>query len=710
MNTEATGHTSLRDFLHVIFKRRNHILLFFFVTVCTVAIGSLVVKPTYEATSQILVKIGRENLYVPPSGSATPVVSFNREEQINSEIEILQSRFLAEKVVKSLGPTVIYKDLNENSDGFLSGLFRRAHPPQTPVDKAVLELQKALKVEGVRKSDVIDVSFKHKDPQMAATVVNTLVSFYLDRHLHVHKNPQAYDFFQEQSQILRNKLNEAEEKLERFKKKHAVSSLDEERSLLLKQEADLVTGLNQTLSQEAETENRISQLRQQLAATSKTILLDQEIDHNPFAINTLEARLVELELKEQELLSKYTEQSRLVRNVREEIWMVRNKLAEQEAKRYGKSRSGVNITYQRLQEELLRNEAELKAIRAKKETQTAHLSKHRRQLEKLNRIEVELNQLKQQVDVDRENYRLYLSKFEESRISDAMDTEKIANVNVIEPAQPPLKPVSPRILLNILLAIFLGGFGGLGLAFFSEYLDDSLEKDEDVEEYLQLPVLGSTPDVTGYWATTSSPEWTPSLRATLSHPRFALLVSLVLATCSLLGLIVLLGNWPPNQDGKQPLPLQRALQSERPKHADNTDKPAVSAPPVGYTQLSVFPMPSAQKKGDIKLPQAASLKQQPDNKTAHMGIPAPDLKTRASKAGKVVIQIGAFRQTAKAERLTKKLQEKGYDAYVEERILKNWGLLYLVRVQGYTTVSAAETEMVRLKKQGLHDAFIASQR
>ena len=136
---------------------------------------------------------------------------------------------------------------------------------------------------------------------------------------------------------------------------------------------------------------------------------------------------------------------------------------------------------------------------------------------------------------------------------------------------------------------------------------------------------------------------------------------------------------------------------------------AVPVQPVGYTQLSVFPMASAQEKRDIKLTQAPSLKQQPDNKTAHMAVPAPDLKAKVSKAGKVVIQIGAFRQTAKAERLMKRLQEKGYDAYVEERILKNWGLLYLVRLQGYTSVSAAETEMARLKKQGLHDAFIASQ-
>ena len=131
--------------------------------------------------------------------------------------------------------------------------------------------------------------------------------------------------------------------------------------------------------------------------------------------------------------------------------------------------------------------------RTKRQTQQTQLADTHRSLEKLNQIEVELNQLQQQVDVDRENYRLYLTKFEESRISNAMDTEKISNVTQIQAARSPLKPVSPKVLLNLVLGLFLGAFGGLGLAFFMEYLDDSLEKPEDAESALNLPVLASIP-------------------------------------------------------------------------------------------------------------------------------------------------------------------------------------------------------------------------
>ena len=467
--------SSFRDFLHVIFKRKKQILVFFAVTVCTVVIGTFVMKPVYEAKAQILVKMGRENLYIPPNSTNSQIINVNRENQLNSEIELLKSQSLAENVIKTLGSETIYKNLDHKD--------------------TVLTFQKSLSVEGIKKSDVIAVYFKHKDPKMAATIVNTLANAYLDEHLLVHKNPQSYTFFEDQSQVLKTRLEQSETALEAFKKQNRVTALDEQQKLLLKHIGDLRAELNRTLSQEAETKNRMLQIRQQLDKTPENIPQGKEVDHNPYLISNLEARLVELQLKEKELLMKYTPQSRLVKNVKEEIQMVTERLAQNEKKQYGKSRVGLNTTYQRLQEELFRNQAEGKALAAKREIQNTQLTNYQSKLEQLNQMEVKLNQLEQSVDVNRQNYRLYLAKFEESRISDAMDNKKMANVSLMESAFTPLKPISPKVFLNIVLAIFLGAFGGLGLGFFTEYLDDSLEKPEDVEKALQLPVLASIPEL-----------------------------------------------------------------------------------------------------------------------------------------------------------------------------------------------------------------------
>ncbi len=498
MDMPFQPRSSLRDFLNVLFKHKVKILLFFFATVCMVTVGTFMMKPTYEATSRILVKIGRENLYVPtvPNSNNNPVINFNHEEQLNSEIEILNSTSLAMAVVKALGPTTIYKGLNTEPRVSLASLVPREKSARLSLaDMAVLRLEKGLTIDAVKKSNVIEVSYKNQDPNVAARVTNTLVSLYLDRHLHAYKSPESYSFFEQQSRLLKGKLAAAEEALQRFKTENNLSSFEEELSILLNEQGSLRDSLNQTLSRRAETESRVDQLRLQMARTPKTIPLGEEVDQNPYVVSALQTRLVELQLKEKQLSAKYTDQNRLVRDVRGEIAMVRAKLAEQEKKQYGRSNSGVNATYQHLQEDLFRNEADLKALLAKEKTQQAQLAGYQNRLDAINGMKVQLNQLQQQVDVDRENYRLYLTRFEESRITNAMDQDKITNVSIIEPATPPLKPVSPKVLLNLALGIFLGAFGGLGLAFFTEYLDDSIEKPEQAETALGVPVLASVPQL-----------------------------------------------------------------------------------------------------------------------------------------------------------------------------------------------------------------------
>jgi uncharacterized protein involved in exopolysaccharide biosynthesis len=325
-------------------------------------------------------------------------------------------------------------------------------------------------------------------------VVNTLIEFYLQRHLDVFKSPESYGFFEEQSRLLKEKLAQSEDNLKNFKEKHHLTSLPDQKSLLLKEASDLRAALNQTMSQSAETHHRLDQLRMQLRKVPKTVVQGNEIDHNPYIISSLQARLVELELKQKELTTKYSDENHLVQNVKEDIAMVRRTLDDQEKKLYGRSRSGMNTTYQRLEDDLYRNEAELKALAAKQRAQGEQLAAHQNQLNQLNGIEVELNHFEREVEVNRQNFRLYLAKFEESRISDAMDSEKIANISIIEPARIPLKPAKPNVPLNLALGFLLGAVGGVGLAFFREYLDDTLQRPEQIEKTLRVPVLASVPE------------------------------------------------------------------------------------------------------------------------------------------------------------------------------------------------------------------------
>jgi capsular polysaccharide biosynthesis protein len=86
-------------------------------------------------------------------------------------------------------------------------------------------------------------------------------------------------------------------------------------------------------------------------------------------------------------------------------------------------------------------------------------------------------------------------KFEEFRISDALDAEGIGNVKVLDPARAPLVPAPSKTTLILLLSLFFGSFGGIGLAFFLELISGTLNKREEVEQYLQRPVLATIPEI-----------------------------------------------------------------------------------------------------------------------------------------------------------------------------------------------------------------------
>lgn len=489
-------HTDLRSFITILGKRKKLLLTFFLLSMALAAAVTYGLAPTYEADAKILVKIGRENVFFPSAEKSYPVVSIDNEQLINTEIEILMSLSLAEEVVAAVGPGTIYPKLNSSAAKHTFGFGLRA--PKNPPSRtalAALQLQKNLEVASIRKSNVIDAGFRHRDPEIAARVVNQLVQAYVDRHLKIHKNPESSEFFREQANLFRKKVAEAQQSLKDFKSRYDITSIEEERVLLLTEEAKLRAALNETLIAEAEMANQLPEIQAQLSAAPKTIPQSREVDPNPYAISAFEGKLVELELKEKDLARRYTDENRALQGVRNEIVLLQKRLAEQKAQTYGKSTFTVNPTYQILQDEFIRKEIETRALRARKELQTTQLGDIRGRIDKLNLVETELQRLSNQAELAESSYRLYLGKYEESRISDAMDTQKITNVSIIEPAQVPVKPIRPRPALNLALGFMLGILGGVCLAFTLELMGDSINEPEELEEAAGIPALASISEI-----------------------------------------------------------------------------------------------------------------------------------------------------------------------------------------------------------------------
>ena len=467
----------LRDYLTVFFKHKIMIVTIFLATVVIVTIVTFLLPPTYEAKSSLMVKFGREYVNRPGVGDTRSLMALNQEEVLNSEIQILTSQELIGKVLTTLKVETVYPDLVESP-----------RKNMTPLEAAILTAGKKLTVVGVKKSNVIEVAFQHKSPQVAARFVNLLVDYYKEKHLQVFSDPQS-SFFDSQLAQFEQKLKQSENKMEAFKQKNRVFSLGEQRSLLLGQRSELDTSLKKTQNQVDELQKKLSSLRSQQEARAKDKSLYTTTDREKI-ITDARSRLLDLQLKEQNLLKEYNENNRLVRNIREEIQLVQVFLKEQELEISGKVRTG-NPVFQEVEKELIKAKAELSAQIAKAAAQKVQLAKVENETGSFDLLENEYQNLKRDLETNEKNYRIYLERQEEARISEEMNRQKMANISVIQVATAPTEKIKPKKRLNILLGVLIGIISSLGFAFFSESKSQKFSTPESVERRLGLPVLAT---------------------------------------------------------------------------------------------------------------------------------------------------------------------------------------------------------------------------
>jgi uncharacterized protein involved in exopolysaccharide biosynthesis len=487
---------TLRDFLAVLFKHKTKILLVFFSIVVTVTVGSFLLLPTYEANSSVLVKFGREYLYSPEVGGRGPEISLSQpnqyqaEEIINSEVEILTSRDLADKVITAIGIEKLYPGLLQ-PPSWISTLrmyFAPKGVAVTPKDLAITQFLTHLSAEGIKKSKVMDVRFQHWNPYLAARVVNLLLDYFKEKHLQVYSDPKS-SFLEEQLSEYSEKLKTSEDALQGFKQTQGVYSLDEQRNLLLRQRVEMDTAYKGTQNNIRELQEKLRSLK----AQSREIAQDGNIytfSEQGNILTSAKSKLLDLQIKEHELLIKYKADSPPVKDVRKEIQMTKAFLAGQEKDVSSKVRTG-NLVFQETEKERIKAEADLRAQEARLASLGPQITRVDGALKNLDMQEKRFQDLKRETATNEHDYLNYKEKWEEARISDDMNRKKMVNISIIQAAVVPAKPVKPKKVRNIALSIILGAVSAVGAAFFSEYLSHTFSTDRDVEQRLGLPVLTS---------------------------------------------------------------------------------------------------------------------------------------------------------------------------------------------------------------------------
>jgi uncharacterized protein involved in exopolysaccharide biosynthesis len=484
---EVPVSPTMREVAIVLFRQRK---IFVGVSglVLVLAVVYALAGATYRAHVRVLVRRGRVDPPVAAQANAPP--DFSRaevtEEELNSEVELLKDDDVLRQVVEAN---------NLGAQDWLRWL--RPHEERAVrVERAAKKLAGRLAVAPIKKTNLIAVSYSASDPQVAAHVLQSLASIYLEKHMEVHRPGGQLHFFDRQTGESRRQLEEAKRELVDFTRRHGVVMAAQQRDLVLRRLDDEVAGYQQTQVEMSEIERRLKELHAQLAKLPERSVTQVRVVDNPELLRALRTSLLDLELKKTQLLTKYEPNHRLVREVEEQILQAKAAIAAERLSPLHDETTDQDASYKWAKEEMEKAQVEMKGLEARASTTSAHLARYRTLARQLGEDAIAQDDLASGEKAAQENYLLYVKKREEARMGDALDEGGIVNVAIVEQPIVPALPVWPAgavVLVGCVAALA----SGTGAAFAADYLDPALRTPEEALACLEIPVLASIPEGTG---------------------------------------------------------------------------------------------------------------------------------------------------------------------------------------------------------------------
>ncbi|MDD8020664.1 MAG: polysaccharide biosynthesis tyrosine autokinase [Acidobacteriota bacterium] len=454
------GEIDLRKYLDIIFRQR---WIIFTVTVMAVVITLLVsftMKPVYMARGTVMIEKEPNIL----SFEEIFQVETFRDDYFQTQYKLLQSRSLAERTIEKLklwGTEEFSGRKPATVEQWKDPVFRR---------KLVDRFLGQLEVKPIRMTRLVEVDFKAHDPKLSADCVNALVDCFVDMNIETkyEATEQATEFLSQQIESLKKEINQKEQELQNYGQEKDIIILSDKETTML----DKLSEVNKAL-----TEAQIDRVRKEAYYNE---IKNANPDYIPEAMsNPLIQRLREDYLKlsreyakmEEQFQPDYPEMQRLKAELDSARGLLKNE-----------TEGLVKAAYSEYQA-ALKKENSLKEL----------FERQKDEAFRLNSSAILYNGLKIEIENKKSLLESLLKRQSETGVSARLKGLRTSNIRVIDRADLPINPSSPKKFRNLLLALFLGLFGGVGLAFIMDYLDNSIKSVEEVSRYAGLPTLGVVP-------------------------------------------------------------------------------------------------------------------------------------------------------------------------------------------------------------------------
>ncbi|HUO21547.1 MAG TPA: lipopolysaccharide biosynthesis protein [Caulobacteraceae bacterium] len=473
----ARGQLSAKAVLSGLWRERTLMAVVFATVLAIGAAFGFTLKTAYPAHASLLIRLGQEYVYEPRIGDAGRGAVPSTDQVIQSEVEILGSEGLHQKVVEALGVGRIEPGAARRFDA--AGPEERA----AMTAQATADLGQALKVESAPDDSIIRLTYSARDPDTAAAVLSQLVQSYLSYRKQVlidGAEPATAD----QRAILEQRLAAADNALQTFMADNQIGDFDAEKTALSTLRASLVDENFRVQARLSEIGGREGEINHQAATVAPVISLYKDTNATP------SDKLLQLKLDRQDLLSRYKPDSQPVKDADRKIADLQAMIASGQAESAGPRRDGPNPLYQAVETEKLQLAAEGASLRQRAAALARQVQDVNQQQMRLLALEPRYQELLRDRDVLSDNVKSLASKAEEDQAAQAIAQKSNDNIRVVEPAVADLRGKSlrkPVLILSVLFAVFAAVCAGLLGVFMRTGTINPITVARD----LDLPILAT---------------------------------------------------------------------------------------------------------------------------------------------------------------------------------------------------------------------------
>jgi capsular exopolysaccharide synthesis family protein len=442
---------NFRHYWHVILERRWLVIAAFCSVFALCLIYLFKATRIFQATTRIQIDRESDNVL-----NIKDVFSVDGREQdyLQTQYKNLQSRTLIESVVGKL-------KLDQDP----------RYAKSRDVSKAVSE---DITIVPIRLSRLMDVKVQHPTPQQAAAIANTLVETFIQQNLDqkMSKSLEALHWLKNEANALEHDVEEKDLALQRYRVEKKMVSLGDSQNIVLQALKQAQADLDKARGDAADSQRLNEEIERLLKSGTSLDSIPRVA--NDLLIQDMHKLLAEREALLANLLKRYKDKYPDVIRVREEIASLKESIRKESQKVRDTIAAGADLA------------------KAKESTMSSELKKKEQESFELSQLRIQYDVLTRQADQSKLLYNIVLQRMKET---DLTSKDKKQNMRVVDGAVVPLNPIKPRVVLTLFLGV-IGGLGvAIGLAFFANYLDDSIKNQDDIETYLRLPFLGYIPNI-----------------------------------------------------------------------------------------------------------------------------------------------------------------------------------------------------------------------